>query len=955
MKYEELLILLPCHSLEDFPLHHEGDDAAGLLASWTGMWHPALLAAAGALPTWCRVDSPPANLANRLLVLPSVGASQLPTGFAQRAKSEGACLIRKETDREKVVAQALEPLDGGAAGVDAELAADFLALGYCYLQVQLLTRQMRYSSNLDEVHFRNQAVGAAQAATSGDVAAAREKLQACFDLLAEERDHYYPVDAFILDLTLVAPTTIGASLREELARPQPTNVLLAAETAASLATSEPETLGALKQGLESGRVGLVGGEVVERRLPLMSVESMLGEITRGIEAYRLALGRRPTVYGRRRFGLSPQLPAILGKLGFRGALHSTLDDGTFPIGTQIKTRWEGSDGTPLEALARAPLDATKPETFLKLCTRMGESMDSDHVATICLAHWPGQASVWFSDLRRIAKYCSALGKFTTIDEYFEKTDAPPHCDRFEPDQYKSPYLKQAVIRKQGDPISSVVKYWQRRAQAEAVQTLDTLSCLITGDARQPAADLAREIDAKSEDADSAALDEQLTAAVTAAAQRFAGSLPRKSGPAKTGYLIANPSPFARRVGVETPALAHMPPVAKPIYAADESAGRKHVVVDLPPLGFAWVGSGDGPPKKEKLPKPLAEQDILRNEHFEALINPTTGSLQSIHEYKARGNRMSQQLAFRSPAPAGRAGDEWSDPDDSANYSVMAADSIDVTCATAALGEITARGRILDREGKTLAGYVQKYQLWRGSRVLLLDIELDPREEPRADPWNSYYAARFAWADESADLFRCVNQTRYAVSGKRFEAPHYVEVEMGPSESPTLTKLKLAGSAKQTTILTGGLPFHRRAGLRMLDSLLIVRGERQRRFRMGIGIDLTHPLHDAMGLLSPPPAVEQTAPATSPADSSWLFHIDAKNVIATYWSPVIADGRVAGFRARLLETAGRPAKAAVSCFRNVASARQLDFLGNTIGECTVEGGKLNVALSAHGWIEVEGTF
>ena len=29
MKYRENIILLPCHSLEDFPLHHEGDDAQG--------------------------------------------------------------------------------------------------------------------------------------------------------------------------------------------------------------------------------------------------------------------------------------------------------------------------------------------------------------------------------------------------------------------------------------------------------------------------------------------------------------------------------------------------------------------------------------------------------------------------------------------------------------------------------------------------------------------------------------------------------------------------------------------------------------------------------------------------------------------------------------------------------------------------------------------------------------
>ena len=101
-------------------------------------------------------------------------------------------------------------------------------------------------------------------------------------------------------------------------------------------------------------------------------------------------------------------------------------------------------------------------------------MDSDHVATICLAHWPGQASPWIDDLRRIARYCSALGKWVTIDDYFAKTDHPGQLDRFESNRYKSPYLKQAVIRKQDDPISTPVRYWQRQATGNAA-ALETLA------------------------------------------------------------------------------------------------------------------------------------------------------------------------------------------------------------------------------------------------------------------------------------------------------------------------------------------------------------------------------------------------------------------------------------------------------------------------------------------------
>ncbi|MCI0358011.1 MAG: hypothetical protein L0211_05985 [Planctomycetaceae bacterium] len=934
MKFQELLILLPCHSLEDFPTYHEGDDAQSLLASWSALWHPALLAAAGQAPTWRRIEDPPSDLKDKLIVVPSICAQKLPTGFAQRCKDEGGLLIRKTSSREEILATALpalaqepknvqdqapspQPLAPSPA-LDPDLAADFLALGYAYLQIQLLTRQMRYSSNLDETYFKNTTLAAALAAVEGNTALAKEKLSACFSVLAEERDHYYPVDAYLIELNMVASTTLGDSLKDELSRDAPTSVFLSGDLLAEMADKEPATLAALKTGLAAGRIGLAGGEATEGRLPLLSHDAILAELRRGLAIYERLLGRRPEVFGRWRYGLTPHLPGILHRLGFRGALHASFDEGKMPDGLQFKIRWEGLDGSAIDAIARTPLDASKPQTFLSLATKMGESMDADHVATICLAHWPGQAREWLDDLRRIARYSPALGKFVTLDQYFRDTPQPGQLDRFEADRYRSPYLKQAIIRKQDDPISSPARQWQSETEAAAAVALDTLATVVSGRAsggRQPP-------------------EESGEADVTRATTRLASALAGNSKRSSAGTLIFNPASFVRRIGVELPGLTSPPTVERPVYAADLHAGRVQAVVDVPALGFVHLTSGGSAPR-DKNTLLLVEDNVLRNEFFEAVINPTTGTLAAIHEYKSRGNRLSQQLALRSPGPKQKPGDTYRDPYESAVYSVMAADSLETTIATATLGEIVARGRLLDQSGNKLAGFTQTYRLWRGSRVLHLDVELDTAEEPKADPWNSYYCARFAWADEAAELFRTQHQTRQPCTEKRFESSHYIEI---------------ASEKASTTILTGGLTFHRRHEHRMFDTLLVARGERQRKFRLGIGVDLAHPLHEAIGLLTPP-VILPNVPAPTSGSTGWLMHLSARNVMATHWEPLEEAGRIVGFRVRLLETEGRPASLALSAFRPVKSAQTVDFLGNVLADLAIDDGKIKLDLAAYEWAEL----
>ena len=113
----------------------------------------------------------------------------------------------------------------------------------------------------------------------------------------------------------------------------------------------------LWEGLAYGRFGLVGGEWREWRLPLLSCETILHQLRRGQVRYEELLGRRPEVFGRRRFGLIPILPHPLHRLGFIGAMHASFEEGQFPEGAQVKALGRAGGDRDRTAMGRPPLSA----------------------------------------------------------------------------------------------------------------------------------------------------------------------------------------------------------------------------------------------------------------------------------------------------------------------------------------------------------------------------------------------------------------------------------------------------------------------------------------------------------------------------------------------------------------------------------------------------------------------
>ena len=214
---DECSVLLPSATLEDFPVGGSESDARSLLAAWTVLWHPTLLSLTGQIPTWYRADSPPTPDGPRVIVVPDASLAQIPSDFRRKCDANPDCHWVTGADRSEMLASMkLDPTDpatlpmefsGRPLGIE-----DFFAVGYLSLQIQIMTRRLRYTSNLDELHLQSRIMEAASAFLARDPASTAEGLHDVFDALSEERDHYFSSDPHLVDLTLLTPSVLESAI-----------------------------------------------------------------------------------------------------------------------------------------------------------------------------------------------------------------------------------------------------------------------------------------------------------------------------------------------------------------------------------------------------------------------------------------------------------------------------------------------------------------------------------------------------------------------------------------------------------------------------------------------------------------------------------------------------------------------------------------------------------------------
>ncbi|WP_417850886.1 glycosyl hydrolase-related protein [Thalassoglobus sp.] len=943
MKYNDLIVLVPCHSLEDFPTELGEEAAASLLNAFSILWHPSLLASTGAFPKWERSDESLSVQDNRLVVVPTPCDEWVPATWVERARREGCVVISGEHDREEMLHQALEPLELEHA-VDSDLVADFLALGTVYLQVELLTRHMRNFSHLDESHMQREAIAAAQAAINHDVEATRKHLSHCFEMLLECRERFYPVACYLIDLCLVNPDFASDELKTLVESSAPTNLLATAadwETIAEKDASWSQTIG---NSIKAGTLELIGGEQTELPTPLMALDSTLWQLRKGRATLERLFDAKPTTWARKRFGLGSHLPQILDRLGYTAGLHFVMDDGIYPDDEQTLMRWEGSDGTAIDAFSRIPLAADSAGSFLRFPVRMAESMDYDHTAAVVFARWPKMKTPWLEDLRRASAYAPVLGKFVTFSEFFETSDSQGRMSDFNTSAYFTLDLIQSVAKEEKNPISRWTEYWERRRRFESVDWAKQLVSLLSkGVGSLPEEN---KLESLLEAAHSEASSETLStfdgelSETEQAVEKDLSRIFASKGQAGKGMLLVNPQSFARKSLIKWK--AGQPGTDRGILQRQIDQSGSCALVDLPPCGFLWV-SANGDQAQSPVGKTAMAEDLtLRNELFQVALSDVTGGIARVSTYTRSPNRVSQQIAFRFPRERTVVVEDGEERESfKTYYSFMQMRESRVLSAGPVVGEIETIGDLVDGQNdEVVATYRQVTRVVRGRPNVDVEIELDLKKTPSGDPWTNYIGCRFAWKHTTASLTGSMQQAAHAVGKQRIEAPQYLEI---------------ADDDFRTTILTPGYPFHRKTGDRMIDTLLITEGETKRKFQFSIAVDVKYPMQAHLDAFSEPLVIPTDTAPPEGGQQGWLFFAGAANVLLTRILPTHKNAEKTGFIVRLLETEGRTKTFPLKCFRTPQAARQVNFQGETIHSLHVQDDQVMVEIAPYEICDVELTF
>jgi hypothetical protein len=909
MNPTELILLSPYRLPSRDALMLANDDVAAFLNAYTALWHPAALRGASGPP---KVGSPYDHeqpVAGHIYALPESPPLLLPDDWDARVQAAGALAFHTVADRQSTLTNLRDairkrhpddPAPAELAASEREQVQPFFGIGFGYLMVEGLFEAMEHENLIATSELWRDVQAAVAAFFQSDTTLCNQHLQAAAQQLLSAREVLYPAAIHLLDIALMDERRLAASLPASVEKGMPVNIVASAALIEKVAGEQPERLSRLRERLAAESAELCGGVYSEREDALLPLESQLWNLRYGLARYKQLLDLTPHVFARRKFAAHPHVPLLLNTVDLRRTLLLAFDDGVIPSYRSTVVSWPSPDGKQVEAFTRIPYAADNPQTFFHVAHYLHRTIMQDHAATFALLHTGAEAVPWYYDWLELSRFAPVLGQWTTFSRYFNDVTAGEYISAISPDEFHGDSLSQRCTAHVPAPVTDFARHIRQRRQMDTAWTLAALhrglgSTADSMSLEQLLIELENSVESVYPD------EAKLAAVLQEAAEELAQRIQSRASEGTPGYLLLNPCSFTRRAALELDDLAAPLPLGGPIKACQIDTGKGRVVVEVPALGFAWIprsGLAGTPPPPMRIR--LADERSVRNEFFEATIDPATGGLVSIRDHRSRTNRLSQQLVYN---PGSR----------------MRGRHVTVTSTGPALGEIVTDGALLDDDGRELATFRQRLRAWLGRPILEMRIEIVPHHQPVGYPWHAYYGCRFAWRDERATLLRGVNGTSYATSHTRPETPDYLEIRAG---------------RESTAIFPCGLPFHQRHGGRMLDVILIPEGETACTFDLGIGLNREYPIQTALGLTTPVPIVRTAKGPPHVGASGWLFHLDAPNLLLTSLRPLPDAGDA--LVARMLECSGHFGQAEFRCVRDPRRAVLVDALGTTLMELSPQG-------------------
>jgi hypothetical protein len=978
--YSRLVFVAASHSLEDVPVGVGAALSADYLTAWTSVWDPRLLAAFGTVPEWRRSDNSGLDLEDALLCCPDVSHAKLDQPLEERLRSGRNLLVptgrraRKdvvenllaaygERLREASVSEstALSEDSRSIGGQECSHLQDFYAFGYAVLQVQCIARKLRYSFNLDWMVVGEQILSAAKASVRQDADETDRWLAAAFDSLSQERDRYCSQQGHLLDLVLLAPTTLGSRLTNTLQCDRPLSLYSTTQLLQRWQHSNHEAWHMLTRRLSEETVSLVGGLAEEPSGPWFTEDMFIHELQRSqIECESLGV-RPPAIW----MQFTPTVPAGLASIGrqfgLQGAIIAPVGGGAIPKKEHAKVRWQSAgDRGGLDCLLGHVFDVANAETLLHFGNELAKQLDYHQVPTMVMAHWPGKSSEAFQDLICATRRTPALGSWTHAQRYFAMTAQPYWSDQFGFHDFHS------VLPSSPADIHEhhlrMIRGLRASHSLEQLASLLRLWSWVPDRTRVPAGSrekhpLLEKLEVlRKQLYGPQAIPSRLEEEVEHLSREILDDL-RQRARIDEEDVVFNGTSHPKRIFIEDYPGRVDSHSSTRIALSTENEACSQCIIDVPSFGFAkfrrlpsiqgnpqsvqetsdaeskskssWLGKIFG-----SRPVIAMEDGSLANEFMEIQIDPAKGHLRSMYVANKRGNRLSGQVSW-VPQPI-----QIRNSLDDQSFHPVANARMRVVHASKVRGSVEVESELAN--GRCAI----RYTLWQGARWLDVDVRGDG-----VDGHLGFPVWRMVWPSEAATL----SAWSQGAKGK-MPSPLQATIEL----------IEIDDAEHRIHFATGGLSMHRRVGPNGLASIIPIEPDGTFHARFSVGIDWPRPWETAIDRVvpdwvAPSKSQDSRPPSSKPPDTgAWLAQSSAPNLCFRWVEPepkltvqgnqldpadVSEELLDADACCWVVETAGQSGLARLACHRQIEKAWKVDFRGLEYDKLKVENGEIVIPFQA----------